>query len=519
MNPPTKRSWQSIALLLIVGSGLFALGWLHARYLSHDWPFASVASKSVEADAEDGHAHEESHEHAGHEHGHSDANSLELSESAMKNLGLTEKFLEPIELSSFQRSIAVPAIVVDRPGRTRLPVSAVMTGIVTHVHAVSGEAVEPGDLLLELRLTHEDLVTAQKDFLQSLGDRDVELKEIARIEGLTNSGAISTKTLLERQYSRDKTESLLRSQREALRLHGLSSSQIEKIEAERRLLTEMRVVAPSPDDHSAMEMELTREPIPGAQQQADSRRPSRSNPFRVASAQEPAVTNASAGNQTQGIEAEKPILIIQDLQVQKGQIVNSGDLLCTLADYDELLIEGQAFEAEAGLIARAKIAKWLVSATADMNGESTRIDNLELGWINNEIDPATRTMKFFVLLPNSVLEDARNTGAQRHVAWKYRVGQRMQLHVPVEVWEEQIVLPVDAVVQEGIDSFVFQQNGDHFERLAVHEKYRDSSFVVVENDGVLFPGDVVARRGAHQMQMALKSKSGGAVDPHAGHNH
>jgi hypothetical protein len=35
----------------------------------------------------------------------------------------------------------------------------------------------------------------------------------------------------------------------------------------------------------------------------------------------------------------------------------------------------------------------------------------------------------------------------------------------------------------------------------------------------LFPGDVVAQRGAHQMQMALKNKSGGGVDPHAGHNH
>jgi len=29
----------------------------------------------------------------------------------------------------------------------------------------------------------------------------------------------------------------------------------------------------------------------------------------------------------------------------------------------------------------------------------------------------------------------------------------------------------------------------------------------------------VARTGAHQMLMALKNKSGGGVDPHAGHNH
>ena len=77
----------------------------------------------------------------------------------------------------------------------------------------------------------------------------------------------------------------------------------------------------------------------------------------------------------------------------------------------------------------------------------------------------------------------------------------------------------DPVVREGADSFVFQQNGDRFEPIAVHEKHRDQSFVIIENDGAIFPGDVVALRSAHQMQMAVKSKSGSAVDPHAGHNH
>jgi hypothetical protein len=81
------------------------------------------------------------------------------------------------------------------------------------------------------------------------------------------------------------------------------------------------------------------------------------------------------------------------------------------------------------------------------------------------------------------------------------------------------VLPIEAVVKEGIDSFIFQQNGEHFDRIPVHEKYRDQTSVVIENDGSIYPGDVVALRGAHQMQMALKNKSGGGIDPHAGHSH
>jgi hypothetical protein len=43
--------------------------------------------------------------------------------------------------------------------------------------------------------------------------------------------------------------------------------------------------------------------------------------------------------------------------------------------------------------------------------------------------------------------------------------------------------------------------------------------VVVANDGSIFPGDYVALSGAQQMQIALKNKAGGAIDPHAGHNH
>ncbi len=78
--------------------------------------------------------------------------------------------------------------------------------------------------------------------------------------------------------------------------------------------------------------------------------------------------------------------------------------------------------------------------------------------------------------------------------------------------DDQIVLPLDAVVKEGPDSYVFQQNGEAFQRVAVHERYRDQTSVVIMNDGAIYPGDVIARKGAHQMQMALKNKASGGVD-------
>jgi len=270
-----------------------------------------------------------------------------------------------------------------------------MTGIVTHIHAVSGEAIEPGDLILEMRLTHEDLVTAQKEYLQSLGDRDIEIKEITRIEQVANIGAVSGKTLLDRQYSRDKLDSLLKSLRESLRLHGLSETQIQDIETNRKLLSQMKIFALGPDEHSEDEMGL--------------------NTIHLASDDE---------------RGEKHTLVLQEIQVQKGQSVNAGETLCTLADYEDLLIEGQAFESEAALISKTKIADWPVSALLGSGADIERIENLSLNWLNNEIDPTTRTFRFFVSLNNDLLDDKRNTSGQRHVTWKYRVGQRLQLGVP-----------------------------------------------------------------------------------------
>jgi len=95
----------------------------------------------------------------------------------------------------------------------------------------------------------------------------------------------------------------------------------------------------------------------------------------------------------------------------------------------------------------------------------------------------------------------------------------MQLQVPVETWKEQIVLPVDAVAQDGPETYAFTADGNHFDRRPVNVVYRDSSNVVIANDGSIFSGDYVVVSSAQQLQLALKNKAGGAIDPHAGHNH
>ena len=118
------------------------------------------------------HAHaDESDAHSGHNHvsephgDDCDTTSLQLSEQGRKNIGLT---LETVALRDFERTIAIPATLVERQGQTKIAVSAPMTGIVTGIHPIRGEAVTPGAPLFDLRMTHEDLVEKQSSLLRSL---------------------------------------------------------------------------------------------------------------------------------------------------------------------------------------------------------------------------------------------------------------------------------------------------------------------------------------------------------------
>lgn len=465
---PALIKWSIFVALIGVGAVVGAVSrhqWLpQANEL---WARATSSTGEAEVtDAPDDHA---GHDHGdeGHE-GHDEANSLELSPQARKNIGLTTA---AIQLQPYVRSVSVPALVVGRPGRSVVEVTALLGGRVTRVYPIQGDAVDPGQPLFDLRLTHEELVQAQSEFLRFAEQLDVELREIRRLEAIVESGAIPGKRLIERQYEKQKIEAVLSAQRQSLLLHGLTEQQIDGILHQRVLVQGVTVFAPEYP-------ETGRDAAP-------------TYPFTV-----------------------------RTLHVKPGQYVDAGAPLCSLMDYAELYIEGRAFEQDADELLLAAREGWeIVAMREDSSGQTEAIRGLQIVYVDNEVDPESRALHFYVGLSNKIVHESTSADGHRFLTWQYRPGQRMQLQVPVEQWPDRIVLPVDAVAKEGVEFYVFQQNGDHFDRVPVQVEYRDQFWTVIANDGSIFPGDTVAMGGAHQMQMALKNKSGGAVDPHAGHNH
>lgn len=454
--------------------------------MPHVQPWIGGATASKEEESEAGHDDHDEHEHEGHE----EANSLELSPQARKSIGLTTG---RVALEEYERTIAIPAVVAERPGRTRIQVAAPLTGTVTAVLIAKGQAVEPGDLLFHLRLTHEDLVLAQTEFLKTVEALDVETREIARLEKLTE-GVVARKTVLERQYEKQKLEGLLRAQREALLLHGLTEAQVQQIIQDRRLLRELAVYAPEVADHEEEQRFLNR----------NARDVSRAG----------FVQNEAA------TEGSHP-LVVQNLNVHQGDIVEAGAPLCDVADLNVLYVEGLGFEQDAKEVTEAANRNWPVTAIfEDQVSQPETITGLSIVYVANQVEAESRAFQFYAALPNQIVRDAPgNDGEQRFVAWKYKPGQRLTLLIPVEQWRERIVLPVQAVATEGVENYVFVQNGHHFDRRPVHVEYRDQRQAVLANDGSIFVGETVALNSAHQLQLALKNKAGGGPDPHAGHNH
>ena len=81
------------------------------------------------------------------------------------------------------------------------------------------------------------------------------------------------------------------------------------------------------------------------------------------------------------------------------------------------------------------------------------------------------------------------------------------------------MVPKEAVGEEGLEQYVFVDRGDHLDRVPVRLAARGPINVAIAHDGQLHRGQRIAINAAHQLLMALRNQSGGAVDAHAGHVH
>ena len=192
--------------------------------------------------------------------------------------------------------------------------------------------------------------------------------------------------------------------------------------------------------------------------------------------------------------------------------MQAGQLLSTLANHRALFIEGHAFKREAASLAKAAESEWPIQCRfeADDQVDWPVFDQtLEIRHLANAIDSTTRTFNFFIPLLNQSRTYTKDN--QTFIVWRFRPGQRVRLQVPVEELKDVLVVPTPAVVREGPEAYVFQQNGDLFNRLPVHVLHEDRLQTVLANDGSVKAGRYLAQSAAASLNRVLKSQAASGV--------
>lgn len=439
--------------------------------------------------------------------------SLALTARARKSLAIRSQRIRP---STFTKFIEVPGVITSWPGRTHISVTSPLTGVINAIYIARGELVVPGKRMFSLRLTHQDLVKTQEQFLAQLGQLDVEEKEIARLTEVAKSGAIAGKTLITRKYERDKLIASVEAAKQAILLHGLSEGQISQIQRTRKLIREVVVTAPHIHADSSLHFDdFSSEP---GSQKIPTLRPDFSQPLSSTD-RTPAkfASTVQPAPHPQHVDAN---LLVTALEISRGQAVEAGKTLAELSDYETLLIEGHAFQSDGLALRNAAQSQTKVQAILDSSSSQADIlDGLKVTYIGNEVGKDTRALPFYLELPNEIERSEKRDDAT-YVSWKFKPGQRLRIRLPVTEIEDVYVVPIEAVVDEGVNHYVFLDHGVHADRVNVHIVARDNRQVAIANDGqIRRMNNRVVISSANQLQMAVKSQGGDKIDPHAGHSH
>lgn len=400
---------------------------------------------------------------------------LRMSPQARNNLGL---IVRPAKPQTYWRTIQIPGAVVDRPGRSDRGVTSPAVGVVSQVHAFPGDTVRPGQRLFAVRLFSEYLQNTQKQLFSSTKETELLHEQLGRLRPLVEKGAIAETKVIELENQLRRQAVIIKAHRQDLLTRGLYPEQVDSV-ARGEFVAQVDVVAP----------------------------PISKDPDRLVTIHQ-AAWQTGLDQQDDASERHDIAWEVQELHAELGQQVQAGQLLATLANHSALYIEGHAFKRESPWLEQAAQHSWplRIDFAEDNPDHWPALEqSFQIRYLSNAIDTESRTFNFYIPLTNQSRSYRKND--ETFVVWRFRPGQRLRLHVPVEEMKDVLVLPAGAVVREGPESWVFQQNGNLFNRLSVHVLHEDRTQVVISNDGSVTPGLYLARNAAATLNRVLKAQA------------
>ncbi|WP_425395198.1 efflux RND transporter periplasmic adaptor subunit [Aeoliella sp.] len=422
-----------------------------------------------------------------HETASAEPDHLPLSFEAVQNLGLQA---EPVTLSDFVVVRRMPGEIIEAPGLSSQKIAAPVSGKIARLFAAPGMSIQPGDPLLELEIIDDELMQAQLQLLELQTKHEINSAELKRLGPLADSGGIAGRKLLDLEYDLKQIKASLSRTRQELAMRGLSDEQIAKIENSGQAIKRLRISVP---------------PL-GAIEGEDS--------------------SASLAE----LAKVKDSLALETLLVEVGQNVTRGEGLASLEVHGLLMVCGHAFESDVDLVSKIATSGEEISIEFGVTDEGKVEPGFRIQHVAGHVDEVTQTYHYFIPLENEVVRESKNALGQVFRTWRYKVGQRVHTLIPAERLAGQIVLPRDAVVQDGPEYYVFREipfdvlEAEHgvymeMERVPVKVVSRDTNLVAIDPSGQLKPGDRVAMGSAYKLLLAFKAQQEGGGSGHDHHHH
>lgn len=445
-------------------------------------PFSELRSAVAhvfELEAHDDHADEEPEE----------SMHVEITKTAQKNIGLKVRRAEIVD---YQSVYEIPSVIKELPSATSLSIASRFSGLIRKVFVSEGQSIRAGDPIFEMDLTGEVLSKAQSDLLLAIKKNENVQKEIDRLAPLVQQGGVANKQYLELTYQQNQLNAEIDTKEQELLLHGLTSEHITSIRQTKKLVRTVQIKVPE-------------NLLPPLLNQANAQ-----------------------------LEKRSPTFILETLSLKPGSMAEEGDKLCELAFHEILVIEGHAYEKDIRLLQNLFENNTPLDISIGSDTNETVVANCSVAYISNHAQESTNTFPFFVYLNNELTNPSAAISTPRYMAWKWKPGQLGHIKIPNQKFEKMIVVPRDAVAEDGISKLVFKWNGevqhdheeeedhdhdhehpDEYEPVEVNVIFIDQHFAVIDPTGQLKPGTRIAINNANQLLFAMQTGGGhGHSHPH-----
>lgn len=166
------------------------------------------------------------------------AHEIAVSVEQIRHLGITLAKVAPAHTVMTDR---VPAQVIIPPEQERV-ISSPQAGLVTSLRAAIGDEVKAGQVVA--RIESPELVTLQREFLQAAADLRLADADLKRDAQLFKEGIIAQRRYLQTRNRFEQATARVDERRQALRLAGMDSRAVSKLERDRKLSSTLDVRAP-----------------------------------------------------------------------------------------------------------------------------------------------------------------------------------------------------------------------------------------------------------------------------------